>query len=356
MSISRHAALAASVILNLTLGAVLLIHKPEQAASSTPAAGLASSNRRAATAPPTQVAVDLPQPASITAKDYYQALLRKDLSDAERALLLIGHLHKEQDSRASRAAYWMQKTSLAESQADIAQLRAEVLAVVGERAWDDANFAQVFRPLKSDLPNLDPKKQVAAHTLLQRYYAAIENRQADAAAFRELVERNYVELQQDLRAALGDADYQEFTVRMSPLAQAVRRMGLSLTEAQHRELIAKLGANEQLRRLALRQDSRKTSLNLYDASFSKLLGPEQHIALLTRIDPVYASLSALAASKSIPPDQLRAPYTAFVAQQQATAQPAKSSTRLPPATAFAKVLGPTADFVVHKMLTDAVSG
>ena len=334
------AAIAAAGVLTVNM-----TEKPEVGATNE-AAGVA-----AAAASASAGAGSLVSAADDDSKQYYSGLLEKDLSASERATLLLAHLNRKYEQQLSSAAsaYWVDGGKVALSIAAAERARSDVLSLIGESAWSDPALASLFQPYRREYPGLDPRKQVEAQRLIQRYFQAHEFVQADPGSYRERIAASYQELREGIEAALSPSERMEYVMRISPLADAVRRTRLEVSEPQFRELLARIDASESFTRLVLRLDGQRTSLSLYDPKLTELLGKDQHLAFISRIDPVYGALASLAKSRAAPPQQLQEVYAAFVEQQgESLSGPSESAVAL-----ARNAFGPSAELIIKQLVHQA---
>lgn len=346
--IPRNIWLPASLVLNVVL-AVALLARPEK--------NIDEASETSEAAPPTSVLKieqAAPSPSTVASvvdastRDYLRALSEQTLTPSERASLLLSHLNRKYDQQLSaKSVYWRDRTTLALSIAAADQARADLMSLLGDSVWSEPALASLFQPYHREFPTLAAAKQVEVQRLLQQYFLAHEKLQADRSAYRDVIGQSYDALHAGVAKILTPSEHAEYVVRLSPLADSIRRMKLDLDEAQFRTLVQRIEANQHLTRLALHLEAQRTSLKLYDAQLADLLGKERYLNFISQIDPVYVSLAALARNNSIEPEKVREVYAAFVSEQSGSPGPT-SAMELARST-----LGASAEFIMKQLVNQA---
>jgi hypothetical protein len=106
--------------------------------------------------------------------------------------------------------------------------------------------------------------------------------------------------------------------------------------------------------LVLRVEGRKTSLELYEERLATLLGPENYINFISRIDPVYGTMRALATSRDVDSAQLKSVYADFVSEQQRALINGAGGLLTPQSSKLiSTALGANAGLAVQRVLEDS---
>jgi hypothetical protein len=211
-------------------------------------------------------------------------------------------------------AYWKLEETHAEDTAFAEQVRSALLAVFGESAIEDPLFQDYFRPLHRQFPSLAPQKQIALAQILAR-----ERSELQRLGGMDVLQQQAALAQVDeatataAREALSPEEFAEYDLRMSKLAEALRRLDLGLSEAEYRTLFARIDADKALRGILARtQPLKGPSRLLYRADLSSALGTDRYTRLLRQYDPVYFMMAQAAQQAGVSQEVLAATYTQTV--------------------------------------------
>jgi hypothetical protein len=207
------------------------------------------------------------------------------------------------DSSMAAGAFW-EPSYLQSAKQELArferQQRAEqaLVALFGSQAEQDAQFAEIFAPLRKEFPFLAPAKQRG----LQRLVAE-SNRELVALTIGPGLaskrSRVLAKLAGDIEALLGPLDFREYQLRRSGISQQLRALEFRFGEDEFRRIFsvhadALPGSGHVLSRIAPNA-SDKTSTQIRE-----ILGEQRFRQYEMIQDPRYQIISALAAQFAVP--------------------------------------------------------
>lgn len=161
--------------------------------------------------------------------------------------------------------------------------RDEALSSLGEGTVEDPTFGCLFRPLDAEYAQLSADKQLNVHRLLEAYYRVA----ARAGAYSAKLD-SYKNLLAKTGEVLSTGEHDEFMVRASPLAKAIRRMNLELDETRYRALVDIVAKDERLSQRILGNIDASQSAAFHNARIAALLGSENYVRFAYRVDPLGA--------------------------------------------------------------------
>lgn len=215
---------------------------------------------------------------------YHQFLVDSGVEEQDRALWMHEYLLDRYGDAGMRHRF---EGALCESSARIlADAKIELFRFNSD-VIEEPSYGCLFRPLREHFEELSALKQIELHRLLQAYERELDQIPSQFDS-RDLRVDSYKRLMSAASDVLKPEEYREFVVSASPLARAVKRMNLELDAAQHRQLLEILRNDEELSQAILGSGGRVHPASLHNTQIAELLGKEQYVRFMYRVDPLSA--------------------------------------------------------------------
>lgn len=187
------------------------------------------------------------------------------------------------------------------------RIRNELLARYGAGAVEDPAFTRLFKPLNARFPYLSSKSQLGLLKLQQLRPTPARGSpilvRGNGQPFPDMAaaEQQRREYENNVRALLTPAEWQEYQLRESRAARQLRASGVAADEQQFRAAFA-----------ALQQLDQETTAAGYVAvqeQLTALLGDARYARLSAAHDPAYGALQAAATRHKLTEQQLTDVYS-----------------------------------------------
>ncbi len=240
------------------------------------------------------------------------------LSERQKKILFLDRIFEGNEPNLARD-YWRQNTFQSDTRY-LQPIRSHLLEFYGPDSKQEALFKRFFYPLETEIPGLVSEKQIALQLLLtQRSVLMAElGQQAPISSQKEIREilLRIEGKENDVRALLDEDEYHEYGFRLSELSMKLASLGLELSETQFRSLYSLIKMNVELENLVLRkQPSMKLSIEVYDANIETILGIDNYVSMMKRLDPIYGMMKGYVERNELSMRDVDYGYTQFLTIQ-----------------------------------------
>jgi hypothetical protein len=238
------------------------------------------------------------------------ARLKKEL-----ALAYLQARYAEASAHSTALTFWQAEPMPPDALTFSRHVRSGLIAIFGDAAQSDPLFQEYFQPLRRQLPFLSPAKQVAVAEALSAGRTESERLARELEMTEQPLAMAKAAEKTDgaIRNLLTPEEYSEYSVRMSALAEAIRRLNLGLNEQEFRALFARIESDAELKGIIGRtQPLGQPSSRLYSPAIASILGQERLVKLLRQYDPVYFLMARSASGVGISTEQISAAYAETV--------------------------------------------
>ena len=190
------------------------------------------------------------------------------------------------------------------------RIRNELIARYGAGSVDDPAFARLFKPLNARFPYLSSKSQRGLLKLQQTRLVPARGSpilvRGNGQPFPDLpaAEQQREEYENNVRALLTPAEWQEYQLRESRAARQLRASGIAANEVEFRAVFA-----------VLQQSDQETTAAGYVAAQERLnvlLGADRYARYSSARDPAYGALEAAGLRLQLNPQQISDVYAVML--------------------------------------------
>ena len=306
-----------SLLLNIIFGIVFFGFSLDQTMFSDEHAAETPNQSNAQLQDNQSFQVDLTADQSL--QDYHQKLLAQGFTTDQTKPLIFSRLKAQYIDSIQRPddQFWrhqpLSQINYMESiAAGYESIRGQLTDLYGAEILTDPLFADMFYPMANQYPFLSSSEQIAVQKMqieMQKYSTQL---QAEGGSPRSVSpERTPANMLANL---LGEQATKEYMLRTSPLANKMRKSGLTFTEGSFRKAFDLLASVKSV------QDPTLT-FAVRD-EINEIFGPDDGLVLWAAIDPAFGLVKQVANQHGVTQGLAMSAYEMILAAKQDVSQAA----------------------------------